>query len=96
MKVRFTPNALADLDAIRSYISQFNPPAAGRVIALIEQIALRLGEFPEAGQPSDHPGVRVIFSRRYSYHVYYRIEAVGVVILQIRHAARRPLKPTDL
>lgn len=96
MKVRFTPNALADLDAIRRYIRQFNPAAAGRVVALIEQVALGLGEFPKAGQPSDHPGVRVIFSRRYPYHLYYRIEAAGVVILQIRHAARRPLKPDDL
>lgn len=96
MSVRFTPNALADLESIRSYIHQFNPSAAGRVVALIENVALRLGDFPLSGQPSDQPGVRVLFSRRYPYHLYYRIEPAGAVILHIRHAARRPLRPGDL
>jgi len=49
MKVRFTPRAFADLEAIRHYIHQFNPAGAGRVIALIEKIAMRLGDFPESG-----------------------------------------------
>ncbi len=49
MKVHYTPRAFADLDNIRNYISQYNPEAARRVVALIEKIALRLGDFPEFG-----------------------------------------------
>lgn len=96
MNVRFTPRAFADLDAIRRYIDQFNPQAAGRVVTLIEKVALRLGDFPESGEPSDELDIRVTFSRRYPYHLYYRVEAGEVVILHIRHAARRPLRPGDL
>jgi plasmid stabilization system protein ParE len=39
MKVRFTPRAFSDLEAIRTYIAQYNPAAAGRVVALIEKLA---------------------------------------------------------
>lgn len=45
MNVRFTPRAFADLDAIRRYIDQFDPQAAGRVVTLIEKVALRLDDF---------------------------------------------------
>lgn len=96
MKVRFTPRAFSDLDVIRSYISQFNPTAAGRVITLIEKIAKRLGDFPESGQHTDELDTRIAFSPRYPYRIYYRIVADEVVILHIRHAARRPIEPGDV
>jgi plasmid stabilization system protein ParE len=96
MKVRFTPRAFADLDVIRTYIHQYNPAAAGRVIALIEKIAMRLGEFPESGQRTDELDARIAFSPRYPYRIYYRISADEIVILHIRHAARRPLQPGEV
>jgi len=92
MRVRFTPRAFSDLDVIRTYISQYNPAAAGRVVALIEKIAARLGDFPESGQRSDELDARVIFSRRYPYRIYYRIDSDAVLILHIRHTARSPLR----
>jgi plasmid stabilization system protein ParE len=96
MRVRFTPRAFADLEVIRTYIGQFDPAAAGRVVALIEKIVLRLGDFPESGQPSDELDARVVFSRRYPYRLYYRIDAGEVAILHIRHAARRPLHSGEI
>jgi toxin ParE1/3/4 len=92
MKVRYTPRAFSDLEAIRIYISQYNPSAAGRVVALIEKIVTRLGDFPESAQRSDELDARVAFSTRYPYRIYYRIKSDEVVILHIRHAARRPLE----
>jgi plasmid stabilization system protein ParE len=53
MRVRYTPRAFSDLEVVRSYIAQLNPVAAGRVVALIEKIVARLGDFPESGQLSD-------------------------------------------
>ena len=96
MRVRFTPRAFSDLEVIRTYINQFNPAGAGRVISLIEKIALRLGDFPESGRPTDELDARVVFSRRYPYRIYYRIAFGEVMILHIRHAARRPLQPGDV
>lgn len=95
MKVRFTQRAFADLDVIRTYLAQFNPTAAGQVVSLIEAICKRLGEFPESGQRADELDTRIAFSPRYPYRVYYRI-ADDVVILHIRHAARRPLEPGEI
>ena len=96
MKIRFTPRAFSDLDVIRTYISQFNPAAAGRVVTLIETIAKRLGDFPESGQRTDELDTRIAFSPRYPYRIYYRIVAEEVVILHIRHTARRPLQPGEI
>jgi hypothetical protein len=33
---------------------------------------------------------------RYPYRIYYRIAAGEVLILHIRHAARRPLRPGEI
>ena len=90
MRVRYTPRAFSDLDSIRSYIDRHNPVAARRVVTVIEKIVARLGDFPEAGQKSDELDVRVIFTNRYPYRVYYRIVAGEISVLHIRHAARRP------
>jgi plasmid stabilization system protein ParE len=94
MKVRFTPRAFADLDVIRTYIAQFIPAAAGQVVSLIEAIYKCLGDFPELGQRADELDARIAFSPR-PYRIYYRV-AGDVVILHIRHAARRPLEPGEV
>jgi plasmid stabilization system protein ParE len=52
MRVRYTLEALAHLDAIHSYIEPRNPVAAQRVIARIRAAADRLGEI------SLHPASR--------------------------------------
>jgi plasmid stabilization system protein ParE len=92
MRVRYAPRAFSDLEDIRTYIHQHNPTAARRVVTVIERIVGRLGDFPEAGQRSDEPDVRVIYATRYPYRIYYRILADAVLILHIRHAARRPVE----
>jgi plasmid stabilization system protein ParE len=92
MRVRYTPRAFADLDDIRIYISQHNPIAALKVVATIERIVTRLGDFPDSGQRSDELDVRVVFSTRYPYRIYYRIRQDEISILHIRHTARRPLE----
>jgi toxin ParE1/3/4 len=96
MKVRFTPRAFSDLEAIRTYIAQYNPAAAGRVVALIEKLAFGLGDFPESGQRSDELDARIVFSPRYPYRIYYRIASGEVLILHIRYAARRPLEADEV
>jgi toxin ParE1/3/4 len=96
MKVRYTPRAFSDPEAIRTYITQYNPAAAARVVTLIEKIVARLGDFPESGQRSDELDARVAFSTRYPYRIYYRIMSDAVAILHIRHAARKPLEKSEL
>jgi plasmid stabilization system protein ParE len=64
MRVRYTPRAFSDLEGIRKYIEQRNPPAARRVVTVLEKIAAGLSDFPETGQQSDQLDVRVLFARR--------------------------------
>jgi len=92
MRLRFTPRAFSDLDDIRLYIHRRNPVAAGKVVAVIETVARRLGEFPDSGQRSDEGDVRVVFATRYPYRIYCRILSDEILILHIRHTSRRPVE----
>ena len=96
MKVRYTPRAFADLEDIRIYISQFDPVAAKRVIAVLDEIARRLGDFPESGWRSDELDIRVAHSTRYPYRIYYRVLPEEIWILHIRHTARRSAERGDV
>jgi toxin ParE1/3/4 len=59
-------------------------------------LAFGLGDFPESGQRSDKIDARIVFSPRYPYRIYYRIASGEVLILHIRHAARRPLEAGEV
>jgi toxin ParE1/3/4 len=96
MRVRYTPRAFSDLDDIRNYINRHNPDAARRVVAIIETITSRLGNFPESGQQTDEGTARVIYALRYPYRIYYRIESDEISVLHIRHTSRRPVESDTL
>jgi plasmid stabilization system protein ParE len=87
--VRYTQAALAELGDIFSYIAQYNRAAAAQVVARVEESARRLERFPQMGTPKYKPGVRMIPLRRYPFLIFYTIEADEVLILSVRHAARR-------
>jgi toxin ParE1/3/4 len=89
MRVRYTETALAELADIFSFIAQHNRVAAAQVVARIEELAARLACFPQMGRPKYKPGVRMIPVRRYPFLVFYIIEVEEVLILSVRHAARK-------
>lgn len=91
MKVRFTLGARADLQEIGEYIGQRNPRGANRVMAAVHQSVALVGKFPRRGRKQKAKGVRKAGTGKYPYNIYYRIDeqAGQIVILQIRHAARR-------
>ena len=51
MKLRYTPQAIKDLDNIQSYISEklFNPQAANRIVTEIAESAKQLKDQPYLG-----------------------------------------------
>jgi len=91
MKVKFTKPALAELDAIFAYIHERNPVAAGQVVARVREITSQLGRFPNMGHPKYKPGVRMISVRRYPFLIFYTVTNDEVLILSVRHGARRPI-----
>ena len=90
MKVRWSATALTEVDEIFSYIHARNRSAASAVVERIEGLAALLGEFPEVGHMTDHPGVRIVSVVRYPFLIFYAIDdaASEVVILHVRHGAR--------
>jgi toxin ParE1/3/4 len=89
MRVRYTETALAELADIFSYIAPHSRVAAAEVVSRIEELAARLARFPLMGTPKYKPGVRMIPLRRYPFLVFYTIESGEVLILSVRHAARK-------
>jgi toxin ParE1/3/4 len=65
MKVRWTPRALAQLEAIHAYIAVENRAAAAKVIAGIRNTAAMLADFPAAGEQTDRGDVRTILAWPY-------------------------------
>jgi toxin ParE1/3/4 len=90
VKVRYTDEALRDLDDILRYIA-LNFPAAYRGFeAQLHSIERRIGQWPRSARPvADRPGVRMVPLTRYPYNVFYRVMPDSVDVLHIRHSARR-------
>ena len=84
----WSPDAAENLIAIRGYIDQFSPLAAQRLAHRLVTTAESLAEFPERGR-SIAPGGREITLIQ-PYIIRYAVDAAEVIILRIRHGARRP------
>jgi len=96
MTARLAPRALADLEAIRTYLVPISPAGAEQVrVAIADTIAL-LAQFPHCGRDTDIEDVRVLPVVRYPYLVYHLAIDDDVLILHIRHAARAAPGPADL
>jgi toxin ParE1/3/4 len=91
MKLVYTQEALADLDAILEFISSHYPGVYAAFERRIRAVEARIGAWPEsAPEVADRPGIRVVPLIRYPYKVFYRIENDVVEIIYVHHAARRP------
>lgn len=88
MKVRWTRAALADRDAIWTYVVVRDPLAAVRLDQLFSDAAERLADFPEAGRPGVAPGTRELIPHE-TYRLVYSVEESVVWVLALAHAARQ-------
>ncbi len=88
MPVALSPEALADLIAIRAYIGDCNPAAASRIAVQIVAACDALEHLPERGRPGLVPGTREV-TLIWPYVIVYRIVPEAVEIVRIWHGARR-------
>jgi toxin ParE1/3/4 len=91
MKVRYTETALSEVDEIFAYIANYSVVAAAAVVERVDELIGQLSEFPYMAQETDNARVRKFPLGRFPYVIYYTVEQDEVVILHIRHGARRPL-----
>lgn len=61
--ILFSPDAVEDVERLRSFLDQSNPDAARRALTLIWAAIGRLQEFPDLGMPTRDPEIRQIVVR---------------------------------
>jgi toxin ParE1/3/4 len=86
----WSPEAIEDLTALRTYIEQNDLAAARRVaLHIIQKVETLLSNNPEMGRPGRVPGTRELVIPRTPFVVPYRIVGNTLEILRIYHGARR-------
>lgn len=91
--IRFTPQALADLQAIRDWIAEDDARAADRVLARIRQTTAMLGQFSMLGHEGSVAGTRELKVTGLPYLIVYALHGADIDILTILHSRR--LYPPD-
>ena len=86
-RVVWTDEAVANLEAIQSYIEMFNAPAAARLAERLIATAESLRVSADRGRPI-RAGLREVVVI-YPYLIRYRATEDTVFITRIRHGARR-------
>jgi plasmid stabilization system protein ParE len=87
-RVVWSDEARSNLAAIRGYIAEFSPLAARRFALKLVAAADDLAENPDRGRPAGRRYRELAIVR--PYLIRYRVDGEAVLILRIRHAARRP------
>lgn len=92
MKVVWRPQARAELAAIVDRIGAESPAGAARVHAQVLYSIGFLADWPDIGR-SGSRGYRELVVPHTPYLVIYKHDDVGIKIMRVRHASRKPLKP---
>jgi toxin ParE1/3/4 len=87
MRVVFSPEARADLQRIREYVTQENPQAASRLAVELVAACDRLELFPERGRLGLVRGTREL-TTVWPYVIVYRVKRNTLEIARIWHGAQ--------
>jgi plasmid stabilization system protein ParE len=90
MKIIWSPRARRDLRRISAYLNRRNPKAGREIVSLVRKAADMLGEFPQAGPESRHPGIRLLQVPTTTYALPYRQRANQLEILSVFDQRRDP------
>jgi toxin ParE1/3/4 len=88
LPLRWSEEAIADLEQIGSYVAQFNMSAAMRLQDMIEEAVLPLSNHPYLGRGGRKDGTRE-FVVHPSYIVIYRVDADYISITAVLHTRRQ-------
>lgn len=88
MKIRWSPEAEADLEDIWRYIAKERPRAADlvedRIIHAVEQLV----DFPFRGREGERAGTRELPVKNTSHRVVYRLDGLTIEIVRLWHMSR--------
>ena len=98
-KVRLTQEAKDHIRAISDYIAQDSVANARRWELRLRQLLRTLKDFPERCEiafPASQVGRDVRHTFFGVYRVLYEIAGDTVMVLAVRHGARRPISPDEV
>ena len=88
-QVRYSEDAIADLQALREYIALSNPSAASRVAARIRRSVDRLAMHPKFGRAGRVEDTRELVSPKFPYTIVYEEDQGDCMVLRVLHQAIR-------
>ncbi len=98
-RVRITHEADGQISAIKNYIAEDFPESARRWRIGLRDRLRSLKDFPERHEIA-FPASQVDRDVRHTffgtYRILYTIDGNSVVIVSVRHGARRPLTPDEV
>jgi toxin ParE1/3/4 len=86
LRIVWTDDAVANLEAIFTYVSAFNPAAADALANRLIAVADSMATFPHRGR--DVGGGRREMTTVWPYILRYRVDGDTLIILRVRHGAR--------
>jgi toxin ParE1/3/4 len=90
MIVEWSPQAIADLAALRATIAEDNPAAAQRVaLHVIRNVEELLAANPSIGRWGRVSGTRELVIPQTPYIVPYRVRNNRIEVLRVYHGARK-------
>lgn len=91
MQVIWSPTSLRQIEEIHDYIARDNPMAAIRMAELLHKAGESLNILPDRGRPVPSTRMRELIVR--PYIIRYQVDGNRVLIVRVRHGARRPANP---
>jgi toxin ParE1/3/4 len=89
MRLRWTPAAADDLEAVAAYLAKHFPSFRQTTIQEIYNTIATLRSLPYCGRIGREEGTRELVIARLPYIVVYRIKSDAVEILHIYHGAQQ-------
>jgi len=89
MKVRYTDSAARDLEECLSYLREQAPVLVAEFADAVDNAIAELLLNPYSAQETEKSGIRRKYIRRFKHSIFYAVEGDEIVVLHIRHAARR-------
>jgi len=86
LRVRLTPEAVADVSAARAWYVRQRPGLGRELTTTVNQALNALQE----SFPLVNTGTRRVLLRRFPYAIYYHIDGEVIVVLACVHGARDP------
>ena len=91
MKCRYTRIAESEFEQSVDYLIEHAPHVAGKFADRVDKAIREILEYAYSAQQTEKPGVLRKYVRTFRYSIFYTVDTKSdeLVILSIRHAARR-------